>query len=164
MIEPTAAQIEAAFLERGRPTSVSHEIVREVIAAEALAVFLIQIEKARMDTKSLAIPIACALGIEIGMRIARNEERSDSPTGGPETEMPKLGATGKFPKGHADAEDEGQIVFAIAADRAHGIVRLDFGTPVAWLGLPPLEAKELGLKLMQKAQEVETGWRPATPV
>lgn len=69
----------------------------------------------------------------------------------------KLGATGNFPRGKADAHDEGEIRLAMAADRANGIVRIDFGTPVAWIGLPVKEAREFAALLLKKATEVETG-------
>lgn len=135
MTPPTAAQIEAA-LRASESDPDTARLRREIV--DALA-------------RAKGAPFwANSVGIEIGMRIAQ--------------EMPKLGATGKFPQGHAAAEDEGELVFAIAADREHGIVRVEFGTSVAWMGLPPLQAKELALKLMQKAQEVETGWMPSTPV
>lgn len=68
---------------------------------------------------------------------------------------PWTGATGKFPRGLLNAGDEGELRMAIAADRANGIVRLDFGKPVAWLGLPAAEARALGSALLQKADEVD---------
>lgn len=46
----------------------------------------------------------------------------------------KLGATGEFPKGKLDDTDEGAINFAVMR---HGDnVRIEFGTPVAWLDCP----------------------------
>lgn len=67
----------------------------------------------------------------------------------------KLGATGAFPRGKADEHDEGEIRMALAADRANGIVRIEFGTPIAWLGLPVKEAREFASLLLEKAAEVE---------
>jgi hypothetical protein len=46
----------------------------------------------------------------------------------------KLGATGTFPKGKLDETDEGALTFAVARDGDN--VRIDFGTPVAWLVCP----------------------------
>lgn len=66
----------------------------------------------------------------------------------------KLGGTGKFPRGKAHSTDEGELRMAIAADPLQGIVRIEFGKPIAWLGLPPKEAKELGYALIEKAAEV----------
>lgn len=46
-------------------------------------------------------------------------------------------------------------MMGLAVDREHGIVRLDFGKPVAWVGLPVQQAKELGAALIEKANELE---------
>jgi hypothetical protein len=62
-----------------------------------------------------------------------------------------LGATGTFPQGKVSDDDEGGLKMAIAFDPLDGIVRVEFGKPVAWLGLPPPEAMELGKLLMKHA-------------
>lgn len=67
-----------------------------------------------------------------------------------------IGATGKFPQGKLDDTDEGELKMAIAYDKLNGVVRLEFGKPVAWLGLPPPEAKELAEKLLWHARKAKT--------
>jgi hypothetical protein len=62
-----------------------------------------------------------------------------------------LGATGYFPQGHLSDDDEGELKIAIAYDGLDGIVRVEFGKPVAWLGLPPPEAIEFAKLLLRKA-------------
>jgi hypothetical protein len=62
------------------------------------------------------------------------------------------GATGRHPQGVLDAGDEGELTMAVAYDRLAGIVRLEFGTPVAWLGLPPPEAILLGESMIRNAK------------
>lgn len=57
------------------------------------------------------------------------------------------GATGMFPEGRMNSEDEGQLRMAIANNGKEVIVK--FGKPVAWLGLPPKEARELA-KLLER--------------
>jgi len=66
-----------------------------------------------------------------------------------------LGATGKFPRGKADADDEGELRMALAADHGNGIVRLEFGKPIGWLGLPSGEARQLASLLIEKATELD---------
>jgi hypothetical protein len=66
-----------------------------------------------------------------------------------------LGATGQYPRGRADATDEGELTMALAADHQQGIVRLAFGTPVAWIGLPSAEARGLAAALIEKADELD---------
>lgn len=70
----------------------------------------------------------------------------------------KLGATGAFPQGKVNRTDEGELRMAISSDG--NIVRLDFGKPVAWLGLPPNEAKELAALLMHHAARCQN--KPAS--
>lgn len=67
----------------------------------------------------------------------------------------KLGATGRFPYGKAGADDEGELRMALATDRANGIVRIIFGKPIAWIGLPAREARQLAAMLNEKADEIE---------
>jgi len=67
----------------------------------------------------------------------------------------KLGPTGRFPQGQADATDEGEIRLAIAADHQQAIVRLAFGKPIAWLGLPSNDARALAQMLIDKADELD---------
>lgn len=69
----------------------------------------------------------------------------------------KLGATGRRPYGRLanDETDEGELMFAMAADPVNSIVRVEFGKPVQWLGLPVTQARELAAKLLELADEVE---------
>lgn len=67
----------------------------------------------------------------------------------------QLGATGKFPRGPADATDEGELRLAVAADHHQGIVRIVFGKPIAWLGLPSNEARAFARLLTDHADELD---------
>ena len=62
-----------------------------------------------------------------------------------------VGATGEFPQGKLNDHDQGALQIAIAYDKLDGIVRVEFGKPVAWLGLPPPQAIELGKLLLRRA-------------
>ena len=62
-----------------------------------------------------------------------------------------LGATGKFPMPAINDDDEGELRMAVARDTVNGLVRLEFGKPVAWLALPPPEAMELAKLLLKHA-------------
>jgi hypothetical protein len=62
-----------------------------------------------------------------------------------------FGATGDFPQGKLNDHDEGGLKIGVAYDKLDGIVRVEFGKPVAWLGLPPPEAIELGKLLLRHA-------------
>jgi hypothetical protein len=68
---------------------------------------------------------------------------------------PRFGATGKFPQGRVHTSDEGELQFGIATDREHGVVVLNFGNPVAWLGLPPAHARQIAAALIKHAEELE---------
>jgi hypothetical protein len=69
----------------------------------------------------------------------------------------KLGATGRRPYGRLanNETDEGELQFALAADHANGIVRVEFGKAVQWLGLPVAQARALAAALTQAADDVE---------
>jgi len=67
----------------------------------------------------------------------------------------ELGATGQFPDGKIGKEDEGEIMFAVAADKKRGLVHVDFGKPVQWLALTVKQAADLGQALNAKAREAE---------
>jgi len=67
----------------------------------------------------------------------------------------KLGATGAFPRGQADATDEGELRMALAADHGQGIVRIIFGKPIGWLGLASGDARALAAALIEKADELD---------
>lgn len=66
-----------------------------------------------------------------------------------------LGATGRYPEGKLGEHDEGEIAFAVAADPKNKKVLIDFGKPVAFLGMNPKQAIELGQMLIDKAVEIE---------
>lgn len=59
----------------------------------------------------------------------------------------------KYPRGKYTEDDEGEITFAIAADPRNRKVVIQFGKPVAWLGLDPEDAEALGRMLITKAHE-----------
>ena len=63
----------------------------------------------------------------------------------------KLGASGEFPDGKIGVNDEGQLTFALAANRKTGCVHIDFGTPVAWMALPPSLARTMSAGLLEQA-------------
>jgi len=62
-----------------------------------------------------------------------------------------FGATGDFPQGKLNDHDEGGLRIGVAWDKLDGIVRVEFGKPVAWLGLPPPEAIGLAKLLLRHA-------------
>lgn len=61
------------------------------------------------------------------------------------------GALGDFPEGQLTKSDEGAVQFAIGVK--DGKVVLDFGTPVAWVGMNPQQAADLASLLMKRARE-----------
>ena len=62
-----------------------------------------------------------------------------------------FGETGRFPRGKLNASDEGEIQLGVTTHG--GTVILAFGKEVAWLGLPPQQARELARALIAKADE-----------
>ena len=66
---------------------------------------------------------------------------------------PKLGATGDFPKGRLDADDEGGLNIAVTHD--DDVVRVIFGTPTTWVGLPPEEALAFASLIVRHAMALK---------
>lgn len=66
------------------------------------------------------------------------------------------GATGDFPQGRLSDDDQGGLRVAIAADTRNGIVRVDFGKPVAWFGLDKATALALADKLRKYASALKS--------
>ena len=62
----------------------------------------------------------------------------------------KPGATGRFPQGKINPSDEGELVFKIGVT-ADGLVRIEFGKPVAWLAMSAREARELAQIILKNA-------------
>lgn len=60
-----------------------------------------------------------------------------------------LGATGNFPEGHLNKDDEGEIKFAIGVNK--GKIILNFGKPIAWIGMTKEQAESLGKILIAKS-------------
>lgn len=63
----------------------------------------------------------------------------------------EFGATGQHPLGQLDDSDEGELRLGVAFDEVMGVVRIEFGKPVAWLGLPKQEAIQLARMLLRHA-------------
>lgn len=66
----------------------------------------------------------------------------------------KLGETGKYPRGKLHESDEGEIRFAVAADVLNKKVIINFGKPVAWMGMEKEQALALGQSLIARANEI----------
>ena len=64
-------------------------------------------------------------------------------------ESPKFGATGEYPEPPIDRTDEGQIIFGVTSHR--GKIILNFGKPVAWMGMDAHQATELAAMLLKHA-------------
>ncbi len=62
-----------------------------------------------------------------------------------------LGPTGQFPEGKMAEHDEGEISFAVG--HPGGKVVIDFGSPVAWVGMEPQQAVALANTLISHAKK-----------
>lgn len=60
------------------------------------------------------------------------------------------GPIGDYPHGKLNPSDEGSIQFAIG--EKDGKVVLDFGSPVAWIGVTPQQAMDIAAGLMKHAR------------
>lgn len=65
---------------------------------------------------------------------------------------PTLGATGQFPDGKIEPEDEGGLQLAIGHDQDH--VRIEFGKPTEWLAFGRDQAIELAKLIVEHAMQI----------
>jgi len=56
---------------------------------------------------------------------------------------------GEFPDGKLNPQDEGAISMAVTTEK--GVVKLVFPKPVAWVGMTPQQAAQLGQDLIKQA-------------
>ncbi len=63
-----------------------------------------------------------------------------------------MGATGKFPDGKMNPEDEGELQLGVAHDQDNVII--NFEKPVAWLGLPRKEALQFAQMIANHAMQL----------
>ena len=68
-------------------------------------------------------------------------------------EEQKLGATGEFPKGKLTNDDEGELKMAVGIHPQTGKVIVDFGKPVAWIGMDARDALQLASFIRKRALE-----------
>ena len=61
----------------------------------------------------------------------------------------------QYPRGQLHDGDDGATLMAVGVDEANGIIIVDFGKPLIWVGLPPAEARAFAETLMQRADEIE---------
>lgn len=70
----------------------------------------------------------------------------------------KRGPTSDFPHGELNDDDEGGLTLAISQEK--GVVRIDFGEPTAWIGLPPELALEFAALIAKHALRLKHGGKP----
>lgn len=63
----------------------------------------------------------------------------------------------EFPNGRIGGEDDGETAIAVAADRVHNIIRVQFTHPMAWIGLDEQSARGLIQMLEEKLVELRCG-------
>jgi hypothetical protein len=73
-----------------------------------------------------------------------------------DNETPRLGATGNFPLGQINPEDQGEIAVGIAVDRTNQRIVMNLGPrPVKWVSMTTAEARAFGDALRKKATELD---------
>jgi hypothetical protein len=65
----------------------------------------------------------------------------------------KLGPTGDFPLGKLSRDDEGEL--RVKVSHEDGVVRIDFGAPTAWIGLPPDHALAFAAVVVKHAMALK---------
>lgn len=72
----------------------------------------------------------------------------------PKRERPgPIGPTGQFPRGRLNDSDQGELAISIGTEQ--GVVVMNFGTPTAWVGFPPAQARDIAAMLVKHADHLE---------
>jgi len=66
-----------------------------------------------------------------------------------------FGPTGEFPRGKLSEHDEGELIMGVRADKASGVVLLQFGVTVTWVSMTPSDARTLAMMLSKAAAELD---------
>ena len=64
-----------------------------------------------------------------------------------------FGPTGEFPRGKLNRHDEGALNIGIT--NMNGVVRIEFGKKIAWIGLPPNEALSFAAIIIKHAMTLK---------
>jgi hypothetical protein len=80
------------------------------------------------------------------------QKMDDDPVLREEAQRRQFGATKRFPQGKLTANDEGEIAFGVTTYK--GKVVLNFGMPVASVGMDAQQAMALASTLKRKAKEI----------
>lgn len=59
-----------------------------------------------------------------------------------------------YSRGRVGPDDDGDLAMAIGADPAKGIVVIDYGKLIQWVGMPPEQAVKMAEMLIEKAMAV----------
>jgi hypothetical protein len=65
----------------------------------------------------------------------------------------ELGATGTFSHGKLNDDDQGDLKISVGFDKIDGIVRVDFGKPVGWIGMPKENAITFAMVILKYARQ-----------
>jgi len=74
----------------------------------------------------------------------------------------KIGATGEFPDGKLTPQDEGAIQVAVISEK--GAVRINFGKPITWLGMPAKDAIGFASLVIKHAIEAANASGEVLPI
>lgn len=67
--------------------------------------------------------------------------------------LAQLGATGEYPEGKLNPDDEGELKMAVGTEG--GRVVMKFGKPVAWIGFTDAQAREIAALLCKHADSLK---------
>lgn len=83
---------------------------------------------------------------------------ADKSVGGKESlgnEHLGIGPQGSFPKGKMTPDDKGLLAVVMTTNKEKGIIMIDFGTSLSWIGLTPDDARALAQALIERSDELE---------
>ena len=68
-------------------------------------------------------------------------------------ESSQPGATGEYPQGMLNPDDEGALKIAVSEEK--GNVAIHFGKPVSWLAMSPQQIRDFAITLLRMATKID---------
>ncbi len=87
--------------------------------------------------------------------MVREADKSVGGKGSLGNEKLGIGTQGVHLRGKITPDDKGLLAVAMTTNKEKGIIMIDFGTSISWIGLTPDDARTLAKALIERSDELE---------
>lgn len=87
--------------------------------------------------------------------MVREADKSIGGKGSLGNEKLGIGAQGVYLRDKIKPDDKGLLAVAMTIDKEKGVIMIDFGTSISWIGLTPDDARVFAKALIERSDELE---------